>query len=542
MFSVEGNLVDLFADRIYPARISVNGRLIQKIEPIRSAPDHFILPGFVDAHVHIESSMLTPCEFARQAVLFGTIGTVSDPHEIANVLGLEGVQFMLENAKGVPFKFAFGAPSCVPATAFETAGARLDLEEVRELLQSPDIYYLSEMMNYPGVIHRDPMVMSKLKAAKDLKKPIDGHAPGLRGEELKHYLSAGIETDHECFQLDEALEKIAGGMKILIREGSAAKNFEALSTIIRDYPDRAMLCCDDQHPHDLIRGHINRHCARAVAKGYPLFSVLRAASHNPVNHYRLPIGLLREGDPADFIVTKELKEFEVLNTYIDGELVADHGKTTIASKTAKVLNRWKKREIRADEFSVKAEGSKIRAIEVYDGQIVTGERIVPALVNKGFAESDCDNDLVKLAVVNRYQEAPVANAFVVGTGLKRGAIASSVAHDSHNFVILGCNSDLMARATKLLMEEGGGIVATDGKDELLLPLPVAGLISLLSCREVGEAYERLDSMAKKFGSTLSAPYMTLSFLALLVIPALKLSDKGLFDGRSFNFAKIFAEK
>jgi adenine deaminase len=325
-FSVKGNVVDIINKKIFPAEIWIDNR---RITAIHSLPDslfnQYVIPGFIDAHVHIESSMLVPSEFAKLAVVHGTVGTVSDPHEIANVCGLRGVDFMIENGKTVPFKFNFGAPSCVPATSFETTGAEIDAAAVEELLQREEIKYLSEMMNFPGVLNKDEEVLKKIEEARKLGKPVDGHAPGLRGETAKQYIEAGMSTDHECFTKEEAIDKLNYGMKILIREGSAAKNFEALIELLNDYPDEIMFCSDDKHPDSLVAGHINELCARAVAKGIDVFSVLKAACVNPVLHYKLNIGLLRTGDPADFAIVKDLESFKVLETSLDGEMVAQNG-------------------------------------------------------------------------------------------------------------------------------------------------------------------------------------------------------------------------
>jgi adenine deaminase len=328
-FSVSGKLVDLFGRTTYPARVTVEQGRVAGIDKKRSAPDQYILPGFIDAHIHIESSMLLPVAFAEIAVIHGTVATVSDPHEIANVCGMEGVQYMIDNSKLTPFKFFFGAPSCVPATAFETAGAALDARAVTKLLRNPDIWYLSEMMNYPGVLHKDAEVMAKIRAAKKVGKPVDGHAPGLKGAIAAQYAAAGISTDHECFTLEEALDKVAAGMHILIREGSAAKNYEALHELLRLHPERVMFCSDDKHPDDLLLHHINKLVTRSLTKGYDLYNVLRAACINPILHYNMPVGMLRVGDPADFIVVCDLKKLKIQQTYIAGQLVAEQGRSLL---------------------------------------------------------------------------------------------------------------------------------------------------------------------------------------------------------------------
>ena len=538
-FSVKGKIVDVFERKIFKGEISVDkGKIISVIPNEEIAEEHFIMPGFVDAHVHIESSMLVPSEFAKLAVVHGTVGTVSDPHEIANVCGLAGVAFMIENGKTVPFKFNFGAPSCVPATVFETAGAALNAEDVTKLLQNQDIKYLSELMNFPGVLNGDEQVRKKIEAAKKLNKPVDGHAPGLKGPPAKNYIAAGISTDHECFTKEEALEKLQYGMKILIREGSAAKNFEALIELLNDYPNEIMFCSDDKHPDSLAEGHINQLCARAIAKGIDLFSVLSAACINPVVHYKLAIGLLREGDAADFVVVKDLKKFEVLQTYVDGELVAEKGKSNITTTTVDAINNFNCSKKTARDFAVAWQGqTEIAVIEALEGQLITNKILLAPKIEDQKIVSDTENDVLKIVVINRYHPAPPAVAFIKNFGLKKGALASTVAHDSHNIVAVGVDDESLRKAVNSLIECKGGISCV-GDELLVLPLPVAGLMSTEDGYKVAQAYTQMDKAAKDLGSPLSAPFMTLSFMALLVIPHLKLSDKGLFDGDNFEFVTI----
>lgn len=545
---IEGQVVDVFNRTVTHGCVVVEDGRISRIEPpeksarIRQNNDsRFILPGFTDAHIHIESSMLLPYEFARKALIHGTVATVSDPHEIANVCGLEGVLFMLENARDARLKIHFGAPSCVPATAFETAGSSLSPEDVETLLHMPEIPYLSEMMNYPGVLHGDPDVLRKIAIAKKYGKPVDGHAPGLTGDEAVRYIRAGISTDHECVTYEEALHKIKHGMKILIREGSAARNFEALHRLISEYPDQVMLCSDDKHPDELIRGHINEVVKRALAKGHDLFDVLRAASVNPVLHYRLPVGLLRPGDPADFIVVDDLEHFNVLATYINGEKVAANGSCVLPPRQQKTINHFSVHPKSPDDFAVPATGKKMRVIEAIDGQLITRLMETDAKTVQGFATADAVRDILKLAVVNRYRDEKPAVAFIKNFNLKRGAIASTVAHDSHNIIAAGADDDSLCRAVNLLVANKGGLSVVDGDQENVLSLPVAGLMSGLDCDTVGKAYSELDRRVKEMGCTLRAPFMTLSFMALLVIPRLKLSDKGLFDGARFGFVGLFAD-
>jgi adenine deaminase len=502
-----------------------------------------VLPGFVDAHVHIESSMLVPSEFARAAVIHGTVATVSDPHEIGNVLGVAGVRYMLANAARVPLKFNFGAPSCVPATTFETAGAEITVAEVAELLDDPRIRYLSEMMNFPGILHGDPACLAKVKAAHNRGKPVDGHAPGLRGEEAARYIGAGITTDHECFTKEEALDKLAAGCKIAIREGSAARNFDALYTLLGDHPGQTMLCSDDKHPDELLEGHINVLVRRAIERGIDVYDALRAACVTPVEHYKLDVGLLRVGDPADFIEIDSLTEFNVLRTWIDGQLVAQDRKTTIPRVEPEVVNKFVPTTLSPTEIDVSAPVDstlKLQVIEARDGQLITNRLEFPVQVINEAVHAQLELDILKLVVVNRYYKAPPAMAFIKNFGLKRGAMASSVAHDSHNVIAVGANDADIATAVNLVMEAGGGLSAActaDGSSEVL-PLPVAGLMATGTCQEVGDAYAKLDTLVKQWGSPLRAPYMTLSFMALLVIPALKLSDRGLFDGAKFEFADL----
>ena len=557
---IQGQIVDIQNKRIYTGEITVeNGKIISIIEK-NHALKNYIIPGFIDAHIHIESSMLVPSEFAKIAVLHGTVATISDPHEIANVLGKAGVYYMIENSKKAPLKFHFGAPSCVPATSFESAGAVIDSEGIKELMGSPDIYYLAEMMNYPGVLFDDAEVLKKIQWAKHFNKPVDGHAPGLRGEPIKKYISAGITTDHECFTFEEAEEKLALGMKVLIREGSAAKNFEALIDLLPENYSNMMFCSDDKHPDDLIVGHINLLCARAVAKGIDIFKVLQAACINPVNHYKMNVGLLKVNDAADFIVVEDLVDFKVQKTFINGELVAENGKSFVrhvAFETPNSFNITSKAisdfatPVRYGSGKVSGSGSKIRVIEALEGQLITNEIHHKPLIVDGQLVSDTENDILKMAVVNRYQnttrgeaelsEAKPAIAFIKNFGLKKGAIASSVAHDCHNIVVVGTSDIEICNAVNLIIENKGGVCAVNGSENKILALPVAGIMSNKNAWETGKLYQEIDAMAKELGSPLKAPFMTLSFMALLVIPDLKLSDKGLFSGNTFSFVDLEVE-
>ncbi|MDN3664169.1 adenine deaminase [Algibacter miyuki] len=538
---LKGQIVDIENKRIYKGEVTIENGKILSIKEASHDVEHYILPGFVDAHIHIESSMLVPSEFARLAVTHGTVSTVSDPHEIANVLGVKGVEFMIENGKKVPFKFNFGAPSCVPATTFESAGAVIDSDDIKTLLEKPEIKYLAEMMNYPGVLFDDPEVLKKIAWAKHFQKPVDGHAPGLRGDQVTKYISAGISTDHECFTYDEALEKLEKGMKILIREGSAAKNFEALIDLLPEHFENMMFCSDDKHPDDLIINHINKLCARAVAKGIDVFKVLQAACVNPVKHYNLDVGLLKENDMADCIIVEDLVNFKPLQTYINGELVFTDGKSLIKPVDFENLNNFNCTKKEVLDFKVVSSSDRIRVIEALEGQLVTNELIEDALIENGNLVSNTEKDVLKMTVVNRYNNQEPGIAFIKNFGLKSGAIASSVGHDSHNIIAVGVSDEAICKAVNLLIENKGGICAVSDSEEKIVPLPVAGIMSDKDGETIGKQYAELDVMAKQLGSKLNAPYMTLSFMALLVIPALKLSDKGLFNGDDFKFTPLQVE-
>ncbi len=539
-FTISGQIVDLIANRIFSGSLCVENGVIKEIREEKVANRQYIMPGFVDAHVHIESSMLVPSEFARLAVCHGTVATVSDPHEIANVLGIDGVRFMIANGKQVPFKFYFGAPSCVPATAFETSGHTLEAKDIERLMAMDDIYYLAEMMNYPGVLAQDAEIMRKIAAAQRVGKPIDGHAPNLSGEDLKRYVAAGIDTDHECFTEAEALEKISLGMKIHIREGSAAKNFEALIPVMKSHPGRLMFCSDDKHPDELVKGHVNQLVKRAIAKGYDIMDVLKAASLNAVRHYGLQVGLLQQGDDADFIVTDNLADFNVMQTYIRGMLVAENGKTLMAQVPAETSNLFNAASLHTDDLAVPYKGKDIKVMECIDGQLITNSFTASPRLDNGMVVSDTDRDILKIVVLNRYQPSKPAIAFIRNFGLKSGAIASSVAHDSHNIVAVGASDVDIVKAVNLLITNKGGVVACDARQSAMLPLPVAGLMSNADGYGVAKTYEQVDRLAHDFGTTLAAPFMTLAFMALLVIPELKLSDKGLFDVNRFAFTELEA--
>lgn len=533
-----GQIVDIGNQRIFKGEITFENGVITSIIEKNHDVNQFIMPGFIDAHIHIESSMLVPSEFAKLAVAHGTIATISDPHEIANVMGLEGVNFMIENGKNTPFKFYFGAPSCVPATDYESSGASINSDAIKALLAKDDIKYLSEMMNYPGVLNKDKEIMQKLAWAKLFNKPVDGHAPGLRGESLTTYIQSGMSTDHECFSFEEGLEKLEKGMKILVREGSAAKNFEALISLLPQYYENMMFCSDDKHPDDLILGHINDLCSRAIKKGMDIFKVLQVACINPINHYNLDVGQLRVGDSADFLVVKDLNDFQTIRTYISGNKLFDNGATFLNPVYFKVINNFNISPKEISDFSYKSNASKIKVIEAYNGELVTGTSIENSTIINGDLISNTERDVLKIAVVNRYNDQKPAISFIKNFGLKEGAIASSVGHDSHNIVVVGVTDEDVCKAVNLLVKYKGGICALSSTKEMILPLPIAGIMSDQEGRIVADKYAQIDTFSKELGSTLEAPFMTLSFMALLVIPSLKLSDKGLFDVQNFSFTSL----
>ncbi len=540
-FSIKANLVDIVGKDIYPAEVFVvNGR-IEKVMAIEKQQDTYILPGFVDAHVHIESSMVTPLEFSRTAIKHGTLASVSDPHEIANVMGLKGVEYMIENSRNTPFKIMFGAPSCVPATSFETSGANISSEEIAQLFEIEEVGYLSEMMNYPGVIFEDPEVLRKLDIAKERGIPIDGHAPGIKGEDLEKYAGSGISTDHECFTIEEGKEKISNGMHIQIREGSGAKNFDALIPLLKEYPEKIMFCSDDLHPDDLLRGHINLLAKKALELGYDIFDVLRATSLNAIQHYNLDVGLLQEGDQADFIQVNCLKELKVLKVFIDGALCYDGREVMIPSGETKPINCFRAEEITEEDLHLNPEGNKLKVIKAINGELITGTELAGIDTGVENIVSDIKRDILKLVVINRYAKCPPAFGFIRGFGIKKGALASSIAHDSHNIICVGASDHDIKETINWTIRNKGGIVAYDGEKFTGLPLPIAGIMTNRSAEYAAELYKQASVVAKQIGSELTAPFMTLAFMSLLVIPELKLSDKGLFDGKKFEFTTLFDE-
>jgi adenine deaminase len=537
--TIKANFIDIPNRQIYAACIIIENKKIKSIEKIEEECQHYILPGFIDAHIHIESSMLLPSEFAKIAVTHGTVATISDPHEIANVCGMQGVQYMIDNGKKVPFHFHFGAPSCVPATSFETAGAVLDSLDIETLLQNKDIYYLSEMMNYPCVLHNDEEVIKKIELAKKHGKPIDGHAPGLMGDDAVQYINAGISTDHECYTYAEALHKLQHGMKILIREGSAAKNFDALQPLIKTHYQNMMFCCDDKHPDELLTHHINHHVQKALAAGNDLFQVLQMACINPITHYKMNVGQMQIGDVADCILVNNIENFEIAKTIIAGEIVFENGKTNMPEVKEELINQFNCSTKTIKDFEIIYQNQEtIKVIEALEGQLITQTFIAKPFVVDNCIKSNVTEDILQIAVVNRYNNATVANGFIKNFGLQKGAIASTVAHDCHNIIVIGTTANDMKTATNSLIDAKGGICAVINNDITILPLPIAGIMSPLSALEVGNAYQVIDAKAKEFGCKLQSPFMTMSFMALLVIPQLKMSDKGLFDGGTFNFVDL----
>ncbi|MFO7879599.1 MAG: adenine deaminase [Bacteroidota bacterium] len=543
MKTVKGKLIDIIEKRIYNAEISIdNGRIVSK-RKIREEQAHYILPGFIDSHVHIESSMLNPSEFSRLAIRHGTVATVSDPHEIANVSGMEGVYYMINEAKNTPVKLHFNAPSCVPATPFETSGHIITAEDTRKLLKEDKVVALGEMMNFPGVLMDDDQVTAKIKASLDLGKPVDGHAPEVTGEMADKYIAAGISTDHECASLDEALEKINKGMYIQIREGSAAKNFNALHSLLTSHPEKCMLCTDDCHPDDLQTGHINKIAARAIKAGHNLFDVLKASTYNAVKHYNLDVGLLQDGDPADFIMIDSIDNMDVLSVYISGELQYDNDRILFPNIETKPINNFLlEHHFSASDFILRSDADRFKIIQAFDGSLLTDmfEHSLPKI--NGKLQPDPLSGINKICVINRYEKNPKpAIAFIQGFSISIGAIASTVAHDSHNIVAIGANDESIAKVINRLIDSKGGLALTDEQEIYHLPLQIAGLMSNENSNLVAEAYKALNKKSTDIGCGLNAPFMTMAFMALLVIPKLKIGDKGLFDVSKFELTGLEVE-
>lgn len=535
---VEGKILDIHNRRIFNGIIEYKKGKISRILETDKEYDNYILPGLIDSHIHIESSMVTPGAFAKAAVSRGTIGTVSDPHEIANVLGVSGVDFMISDSYKVPVKFFFGAPSCVPATEFETSGSRISDKEIEMLLQRKEIKFLAEMMNFPGVIYGNKEVISKIEIAREKGKNIDGHAPGLTGKDLEKYINSGITTDHECSSIEEAKEKIGLGMKILIREGSAARNLEALKSLFKTDPDKVMLCSDDLHPETLRKRHLDKIVAKLICEGYDIYDVIRSCTLNPVSHYGLEAGLLRVNDPADFIIVDDLKKMNVLETWIDGDRVYNRGEVSFNYDGAERINRFNCSTINKAQIDIKTEGKQVRVIKAYDGELFTSEQLTTAK-KEGIINPDEDSDILKIVVKDRYNDGAPAIGFISGFGLKSGAMASSVAHDSHNIICIGANDEDIVNAVNKIVEMKGGLAISASGKISSLPLPIGGIMSDKPVDEIADLYENISARTKELGCPLSAPFMTMSFMALLVIPELKISDKGLFDGRQFRHVSLF---
>jgi adenine deaminase len=538
---ISGVIIDPVRKTRTGAEILIKNGKIASIEPRPEIKHPYIIPGFVDAHVHVESSMLIPSRFAAAAVKYGTVGVVADPHEVANVAGIDGIEFMISDAEDVPMEFYFGVPSCVPASPLEKSGAVITSQDVEKLIQNKDFYFLAEMMNFPGVLNDDEEVLKKLQLAKDNGKPIDGHAPGLKGKDAEKYVNAGIATDHECNTIEEAREKIELGMKVLIREGSAARNLEMLIPLITEHADMLMFCTDDCHPDYLMKGHINKVVHRAVKKGYDLFDVLKVACVNPVVHYNLPLGLLRQGDSADFVVVDDLAEFKVLETWLRGKPVFKNEKLKFKTEENYPPPFPFRKTYQPGKLTVEATGSQMNVMEAIDGELFTGWLVEECKKGEDII-TDTHNDLLKIVLLDRYSEDPPVAAFVKGFGLKKGAMACSVAHDSHHIIAVGCDDDSLDFALEWVVKNKGGICFAVNSEIMGIPLPYFGLMSDVSAEEMAADYEKLSTLAKKNGSNLEAPFMTLSFMALTVIPELKINHKGLFDGKAFENISLFKDE
>ena len=546
---ISGHIVDVFNKNIFDGTIIVEeGKIREAVHSAVPADAPYVMPGFTDAHIHIESTLLTPENYARAAVSKGVVAVVADPHEIANVCGLEGIEFMMDNGRKSKFHFNFCAPSCVPCTTFETSGARIGHSDIAALLEKDEICAVAEFMNAFGVLTGDPECKAKLDAARRAGKKVDGHAPGMSREDLFKYAAAGISTDHECVSLKEALDHLDAGMKVIIREGSASCDFEALSPLLADHPGQLMFCSDDKYPDELMDGYIDKMVSRAVAMGYPLWNVLDAACVTPVTHYGLRHGLLRQGDSADFIIVDNLRDFNVLATFITGEQVfssdcRNQHNPGCNCREKGWPNVFKAEKIAEEDIQVhwdttKAPDARIKVIKAEDLSIRTGTMHAVPKVCGDRIVADTDDDILKIVVYSRYGHGRPQTAFIHGFGLKRGAMASSIAHDSHNIVAIGTSDKDIVSAINRLIELKGGIIVCDGEESHELPLPVGGLMSDLDCITVAERYRKLKKQAKLQGCPFNAAFMTLSFMCLPVIPELKLTDKGLFDATRFEFDAI----
>jgi len=541
-----GHIVDVVNRRIYDGCLEIqNGRIIRITEAEVPKSAVYILPGFYDSHVHIESTLLLPEYYARLAVEQGTIGAICDPHEIANVLGKEGVEYMIQNGRKVNFHFHFSAPSCVPASPFETAGAKLTSAGVKQLLKQEEIYGLGEVMNVPGVLNKDPEMMQKIEEALACGKVIDGHAPNLSGDQLAAYARAGITTDHECTTLDLARERVRNNILVQVREGSAACDFEALAPILAEAPGMVMFCSDDKYPDELAKGYINEMCRRAVHKGIDVMDVLTAACVTPVKHYGLDSGLLQQGDWADFITVDNLYEFNLSETYIRGVQVVEDGIYTSqlindhTPASENYPNHFEAEKITIEDIQVPAQKGQLKVIETTEGSLLTHLGLVTPKVENGFVVSDTQQDVLKLVCMNRYSKQKPVVAFVRGFGLKRGALASTIAHDAHNIIAVGVDDKQIVDAINAVIDLKGGLIVNDGNQLLELMLPIAGLMSYRDGDKVARRHAQLKTIAKRNGCHYSAPFMTLAFMSLSVIPELKLTDRGLFDGTKFQYTDLW---
>ncbi len=545
---LKGNLVNVFTEEIYPAEVEIKNGIIKCVREVKGDFKNYILPGFIDAHIHIESSMLTPSRFAEAVIPHGTTAVVADPHEIANVMGINGIEYMINDSKSVPLRFFYTAPSCVPATPFETSGAVIGPDEIQELLQMDDMVALGEMMNFPGVIGNDRLVLEKIEIAHKLKKPVDGHAPLLSGDDLCKYVGAGISTDHECSQMEEALEKKRLGMKIMIREGSSAKNLEELYSMGGDF-----LVSDDKHPEDLLKGHLNLTLKKAVQLGMDPIEAIQMVTFNPSSHYNLNIGSISPGKAADLVIVDDLENFNISKVIINGQIVAQDGKALFKVHPLPIENTFNLTDKKSTDFDVptnfeinsesnsssrSTEKTRVRVIEVIEGQLLTEESEANLKISDGIISPNIENDVLKISVVGRYGQNNVSNGFINGFRLKKGAIASSIAHDSHNIIVVGTNSHDMAKAVNNLKKNKGGLVAVYDGNIYSLKLPVAGLMSTKGAKDVSAQLKDLHDLVNDMGCQLASPFMTMSFMALLVIPKLKISDKGLFDVESFQFVNV----
>jgi adenine deaminase len=538
MVLVKGNLLNVSTEETYGAEINIQNGIITCVKPVNHEFKGLILPGFIDAHIHIESSMLTPARFAEAVVPHGTTAVVADPHEIANVLGLEGINYMVKDASTVPLKVFLTAPSCVPSTIFETSGAIISTEEIKNLLKADNVVALGEMMNFPGVIRDDPEVMSKLDAAIRIGKPIDGHAPLLSGSDLCKYIMSGISTDHECSKADEAIEKRRLGMKLMLREGSSAKNLKDLALIGGDF-----IVSDDKHPEDLLKGHVDEMLKKAIEYGIEPIKAIKMVTMNPANHYNLNTGNIIPGKAADLILIDSIDDLNVEEVIINGKLAAKNGKPLFDVRPCNIPNTFKLNFKKPSDFDVSVEGSvkTVRVIEVFDDQLITNETSSVLDVIDGNLNTNLSSDILKVAVVERYGHERVSNAFVKGFGFKDGAIASSVSHDSHNIIAVGAKSNDMAKAVNTILRSKGGLVAVSKDKIYALELPIAGLMSTKSSTDVSNDLKILHHAVENMGSKLRSPFMLLSFMGLLVIPKLKISDMGLFDVEKFNFVDLIKD-